>query len=218
LAGSDHPTHGALSQTPKGPCPNFNIPKHLYHIQHKQQLMKKVFPILLFLLLVLLAGQASGSYWFKVIDISPISMSPNSEANFTVLVKGLGSHGAYVNLVFKNKSEGLDTTCDKLIKYVFPAGVTKYNCSVRAKDLEPGNYSFVVDVAAAGAPSGKKTAYVEIVRTKPPEAVNLSEKANGAKTSPTAASGANASTPQATAPGFALAVLALLAASRKGWI
>ncbi|VVB72743.1 Uncharacterised protein [uncultured archaeon] len=176
--------------------------------------MKKLFPILLFMLLVLIAGQASGSYWFRVIDISPISMPPNSDANFTILVKGLGSSGAYVNLVFKNESEGIDVKCDKPIKYVFPAGVTKYNCSVKAGDMQPGNYSFVVDVAAKSAPSGKKTGYVEIVGTKHEKAtgpiVSSSQEANPQEM--------NASGPQGSpSPGFALAVLALLAMSRKRW-
>jgi ABC-type Na+ efflux pump permease subunit len=125
--------------------------------------MKTVTSILLISLLLLLAGQASGSYWFKVTDISPITVVPNSEANFTVSVKGLGSQGEYVQLIFLNKSQGIDTSCEKLIKYVFPTGTTEYNCSVKSADISPGNYSFVVDVAAKGAPSGKKTAYVNVI-------------------------------------------------------
>jgi hypothetical protein len=125
--------------------------------------MKNVTSILLILLLLLLAGESSASYWFKVTGISPITMMPNSEANFTVSVKGLGSQGEYVQLRFLNKSQGIDTSCDKLIKYVFPTGTTKYNCTVRSADISQGNYSFVVDVAAKGAPSGKKTAYVNVV-------------------------------------------------------
>jgi hypothetical protein len=125
--------------------------------------MKNVTSILLILLLLQLAGQSNASYWFKVTQISPITMMPNSEANFTVSVKGLGSQGEYVELRFLNKSQGIDTSCDKLIKYVFPTGTTKYNCTVKSADISPGNYSFVVDVAAKGAPSGKKTAYVNVV-------------------------------------------------------
>jgi hypothetical protein len=98
-------------------------------------------------------------------------MMPNSEANFTVSVKGLGSQGEYVQLRFLNKSQGIDTSCDKLIKYVFPTGTTKYNCSVKSADISSGNYSFVVDVAAKGAPSGKKTAYVNVVAPRNSEAI-----------------------------------------------
>ena len=133
--------------------------------------MKNVTSILLILLLLLLAGQANASYWFKVTGISPIIMMPNSEANFTVSVKGLGSQGEYVQLRFLNKSQGIDTSCDKLIKYVFPTGTTKYNCTVKSADISSGNYSFVVDVAAKGAPSGKKTAYVNVVAPGNGEAI-----------------------------------------------
>jgi hypothetical protein len=140
-----------------------SIPETSLSLQNNLMLMKKVTSILLISLLLLLAGQASASYWFKVTDISPITMMPNSEANFTASVKGLGSQGEYVELRFLNQSQGIDTSCDKLIKYVFPTGTTKYNCSVKSADISPGNYSFVVDVSAKGAPSGKKTAYVNVV-------------------------------------------------------
>jgi hypothetical protein len=125
--------------------------------------MLRSLPIMLFLLLLMQAGPADGSYWFQVIDVSPIRLASHEEANFTVSVKGLGSQGAYVELVFKNLSQGLTISCPKMIKYVLPTGVTKYNCTIRAGDLAAGNYSFVVDAAAAGAPSGKRTAYVEIM-------------------------------------------------------
>jgi hypothetical protein len=184
--------------------------------------MKRAFLVPLFLLLLLLAGQVNASYWFKVIDISPINLTPNSESNFTVAVKGLGSKGAYVELVFKNKSQGIDTSCEKMIKYVFPAGVTRYNCTVKAEDVAPGNYSFVVDVSAKGAPSGKKTAYIEVVGAEagrsidhpsnraPPEGMPQSMQKN---------EGANANQmptePQAKgipSPGFAMASLVMLSA------
>ena len=106
---------------------------------------------------------ANASYWFQVIDITPVEMLPNSEANFTVSVKGLGSDRAYVELVFRNVSEGLTITCPKKIQNIFPQGVTNYDCIVGAGDLLPGNYSFVADVVVAGAPSGKKTGYVNII-------------------------------------------------------
>ncbi len=124
--------------------------------------MKTHFSLILIPLLLLLAGLAGASFWFQVIDVSPIEVTPGSEANFTVSVKGLGSERAYVELVFKNKTEGLDFSCPKMIKNVFPAGVTKYNCTVKAADVPPGNYSFVVDAAARGSPSGKKTAFINV--------------------------------------------------------
>lgn len=139
-------------------------------------LMKNHFSVLLILLLLLLAGQATASFWFKVIEVTPIEMTPHSEANFTVSVKGLGSERAYVELVFKNKTEGIDFICPKMIKNVYPTGVTKYNCSVKAADVPPGNYSFVVDVAATGSPSGKKTAFINVVAVKSPAAIEPREQ------------------------------------------
>jgi len=120
------------------------------------------FYISLIALLSLLSGQADASFWFQVREITPIEMMPNSEANFSVSVKGLGSERAYVELVFKNVTDGFDFFCPKMIKNVFPAGITQYNCSVKAGDVPPGNYSFVVDVAVKGAPSGKKTGFINI--------------------------------------------------------
>jgi len=155
--------------------------------------MKTAFLILSLLLFLLLAVQASGSFWFQVIDISPINLTPNSEADFTVAVKGLGSQGSYVALVFKNMSQGLDISCSKQIKYVLPAGVTKYNCTIKAGDIVPGNYSFVVDVAASGSPSGKKTAFVQVLPTRPaqekgPQQEELQEATQADKANQTSAS------------------------------
>jgi len=195
--------------------------------------MKTVFPVMLFMLLLLLSGQASGSYWFQVIDVSPINLPPYSEANFTIAVKGLGSNGAYVELVFKNMTKGLDVSCPKMIKYVFPAGVTMYNCTLKSGDVNPGNYSFVVDVAAKGSPSGKKTAYVEVLGMNGRAAVprvaaassgaasnamsadNLtSTEAQSEKTDQTASTsqGQGKGTP---GPGAILGALCLLLASRR---
>jgi hypothetical protein len=139
--------------------------------------MKNHFSLLLVPFLLLMAGLAGASFWFQVIDVTPIEMTPNSEANFTVSVKGMGSERAYVQLVFKNIAEGLDFTCDRRIKNVFPAGVTKYNCTVKIADLPPGNYSFVVDVAATGSPSGKKTAFINVVEAKSGAAIVPENKA-----------------------------------------
>jgi hypothetical protein len=177
--------------------------------------MKKIFSILFFLAL-LLAGQASGSYWFKVIDVSPINMTPNSEANFTVAVKGLGSQGGYVQLVFRNVSQGLNISCQKITKYVFSTGVTKFNCTVRAGDVAPGNLSFEVVSAAMGSRISKMTAYVEI------EAANQSTTVGP----PSALAAKEGMAPEANAtttsqaknvpgPGVVAAFLALLLAARR---
>ena len=155
---------------------NIISPKPLYNLQDNLILMKNHFSVLLILLLLLLAGQANASFWFKVTEVTPIVMTPHSEANFTVSVKGLGSERAYVELVFKNQTEGIDFICPKMIKNVYPTGVTQYNCSVKAADVPPGNYSFVVDVAATGSPSGKKTAFINVVAAKSPAAIEPREQ------------------------------------------
>lgn len=125
--------------------------------------MKDHLLIILVFFTLLLAGQVYASHWFQVINVTPIVATANSEANFTVSVKGLGSERDFVELVFKNESDGLEIGCPKMIKNVYPAGVTQYNCSVKVGNVPPGNYSFVVDVAAKSAPSGKRTAFVNVV-------------------------------------------------------
>ncbi len=188
--------------------------------------MKNRFSLLLISLLLLLAGQAGASYWFQVINVTPIEMTPSSEANFTVSVKGLGSERAYVELVFKNKTEGLDFTCPKMIKNVYPTGVTKYNCTVKAADVSPGNYSFVVDVAAKGSPSGKKTAFINVVAAKSDAAIEPEKQPmltgpvlqayNASKAEQTNQTPANETQAQKTpAPGAAVAILATLVAMRR---
>lgn len=178
--------------------------------------MKKVFSVLLFSAL-LLASQANGSYWFKVIDVSPIRLAPQSEANFTVAVKGLGSQGGYVQLVFRNVSQGLNISCQKITKYVFPAGVTDYNCTIRAENVAPENRSFEIEVAAKGAPLERRTVYVEVeagnsgLAVESPAATASKQEAAASKANETSASQARG----APGPGSAVAILALLLAARR---
>ena len=184
----------------------------------------KTYLSLLLVTLLLQSGPANASGgWFKVINVTTIEMTANSEANFTVSVKGMGGERGYVELVFRNKSEGFDFTCPKMIKNVFPAGVTDYNCSVKAGDVAPGNYSFVVDSVAAGARPGKMTAYIDVVEEKSQaEALYdstvdyLMDIANVGDLEPQGSD--NASRPsqpvEAPLPGAAAAVLGLLLARK----
>jgi hypothetical protein len=188
--------------------------------------MKKPLSVLLITFLLLMTtGQAGASFWFKVIEITPIEMKANSEANFTVSVKGLGSERAYVELVFKNISDGFHISCPKMIQNVFPAGVTRFNCSVNAADVPPGNYSFVADVAAKGSPSGKKTGFINVlakdgVQTIPQQdssmasepalqGYNASQDERGASEEPLAQS------QNMPAAGAAASILAMLLVFRK---
>jgi hypothetical protein len=187
--------------------------------------MKNSLSVLIIIILSLLAGQAGASFWFQVTNITPIEMAPNSEANFTVSVKGMGSERAFVELVFKNKTEGFDFSCQHLIKNVYPAGVTQYNCSVKAADVPPGNYSFVVDVAATGSPSGKKTGFINVLAEDGGKAIE--SEAGSMPTEPTmqtdnASQGGEggaeeppAQTQNTPAPGATAAILAMLLVLRK---
>lgn len=189
--------------------------------------MKSIIPFLLFLTFFLLAGQAVASYWFEVIDVTPISMTPNSDANFTVSVKGLGSQGAYVQVVFRNMSEGLSIASSDRLKYVFPAGVTKFNFTLHAGDIPPGNYSFEAGTAATGSTPGWKKAYVDVVaadviaaeeeeqiEVTPPGKETIAQNVSAVPE----AEEAPAETAQGRGmpgPGVALAVIALLLAARR---
>ena len=99
--------------------------------------MKTYLSLLLVTLLLQFSPADASGGWFKVINVTPIEMTADSEANFTVSVKGMGGERGYVELVFRNKSQGFDFNCPKMIKNVFPAGVTDYNCSVKAGDVAP---------------------------------------------------------------------------------
>lgn len=181
--------------------------------------MRRIVPILLLLAVTFFAGLAAASYWFQVVDISPITMNPNSEANFTVAVKGLGSQGTYVQLIFRNVSQGLSVNCTHNIKYVFPAGTTLFNCTMKTEDIPPGNYSFVAGTAAKGSVPGWKEGYVIVEPVKaegiiPPQKETISENISetpGAKEAP-------AGKPQQNATpglGVTMAAAALLLAWRK---
>ena len=179
-------------------------------------LMKKVVLLSLVALLLLIAGSASGSYWFQVKEVSPIKLAPDSEANFTVDVKGLGSDGAYVQVVFRNVSEGLTISCPKLIKYVFPTGVTQYNCTIKAGNIAPGNYSLEAETAAKGSPPGKKIAYVDVIAANAPPTQDLSmEMTSKKEASSSEQNQTSAQTKKTPGPGFLLAALIILLAYRR---
>jgi hypothetical protein len=180
------------------------------------RLMEKVFLLSLVALFLLLAGPSSGSYWFQVKDVSPIKLAPESEANFTVAVKGLGSQGAYVQVVFRNVSEGLAISCPRLIRYVFPTGVTEYNCTIKAGNIAPGNYSFEAETAAKGSPPGKKIAYVDVIAANAPPTLVLSPETTSKKEASSSEQNQTpAQTKKTPGPGFLLAAMIILLAYRR---
>ena len=91
--------------------------------------------------------------------------------------------------------------------------------------MAPGNYSFVVDVAAAGAPSGKMTAFINVIGPESdvaiePEggnqtAAEISAKPQADATQTAAETPAEPQAKGTPAPGAMAAVLALLLVLRR---
>jgi hypothetical protein len=171
------------------------------------------------IVILMLIGLSCASYYFVILNVSPIKLEPNSETNFTVSVKGLGSQGGYVQLVFRNLSQGLSVVRAGGTRYILSLGNRTYNCTMRAGAIEPGNYSFQVGIYAFGAKSDWKMANVTVQPPpgKLPAAGNLSENKTVAPGPPPAAermAGAPTHAPEhaqaAPGPGIAAALAALL--------
>lgn len=113
--------------------------------------MRRALPVLL---LVLLAGQAEASVFFKIVEVPTIYVSPEAEAGFNVSIQNLGSESTYAGLKFRNIPEGLSITGPKCTKWVDSGTVLEFDCQlkVEAGNVSPGDYSFDVGIAAKGAP------------------------------------------------------------------
>lgn len=182
--------------------------------------------IVLISLLLLLAGQAGANSYFKVVDISPIKVSPNSEANFTVILRSAGGSGAFAEPIFKfNTTKGLSAEAPGGLRYIVATGSRMYNCTIKAGDIAPGNYSFQVGVYAQDAPFSWRTAYaiVEVPNiTNAPLNATISNAAlNNTTTYQANESGsqANKSGPTKTpGPGVLIAIAAMIIASKRARI
>lgn len=184
--------------------------------------------IVLISLLLLLAGQASANSYFKVIEVSPIKVAPNSDANFTVTIRSEGGSGAFAEPVFKfNTTKNLSAEAPGGFRYIVATGSRLYNCTIRAEDIAPGNYSLQVGVYAQDAPYSWRTAYAIVEPTN--KSINaqlnafvnnssmVNSSLNNSATVLTNESGSGASkTSQAKTPGPGLltAIAALFLASR----
>jgi hypothetical protein len=124
--------------------------------------MKKVVMLLSLLLILLLAGDAGAAAYFRITNVSPIYIAPNSEANFTVNVKSLGPDGEYVSLIFKNLTPGLSIDYAGGLRYVVPTGTRLFNCSMRAGNVAPGNYTFDIGIYAQDAKTNWREAYAVV--------------------------------------------------------
>jgi hypothetical protein len=171
------------------------------------------------LLLLLLAGQVIAASYFKVIDVSPIHVYPNAQANFTVTLKSMGGSGAFAQPIFKT-TEGLSASVAGGLKHIVATGSRRYNCTMQAENITPGNYSFQVGVNAQSAPYSWRTAYITVeAPVKSIEAsVNKSQNANESAIpqSAEAGTGAGKIDPKGIpGPGFVLTLSALIIAARK---
>ncbi len=101
--------------------------------------MNKIVLISIFLNLLLLTGISSASYYYEILNVSEIKLAPNSDTEVNVSVKGLGSEGGYVDLIYRNLSANLTIVKDGKMKYVFPAGTTNFEHTMKAGNVEPGN-------------------------------------------------------------------------------
>lgn len=106
------------------------------------------------LLLVLLAGQADASVFFKIVEVPTVYVSPEGEAGFTVYVQNLGSESTYAGLKFRNIPEGLSIVGPRCTKWVDAGTVLEFDCQlmVEAGNVSPGSYTFEVGIVATGAP------------------------------------------------------------------
>ena len=121
--------------------------------------MNKIVLISIFFNLLLLTGISTASYYYDILNISKVKLVPNSDTEFNVSVKGLGSEGGYVDLIYRNLSTNLTIVKERKMKYVFPAGTTNFEQTMKAGNVEPGNYSFEVGITSKGSPPNWRTAY-----------------------------------------------------------
>ena len=131
--------------------------------------MKRVFAALLFLLI---AGQAEGSVFFRIVEVPAVQVSPGEEAEFTVFIQNLGSQSGYAGLMFRNVPEGLSIVGPRCTKWVDSGTRREFDCQLRveASDVPPGNYTFEIGIVAAGAPPGWTPVEVTVSRDLAPEA------------------------------------------------
>lgn len=106
------------------------------------------------LVVLLLAGQAEASVFFKIVDVPTVYVSPEGEAGFTVSVQNLGSESTYAGLKFRNIPEGLSIVGPRCTKWVDAGTILEFDCQlkVEAGDVSPGSYAFEVGIVATGAP------------------------------------------------------------------
>jgi hypothetical protein len=124
--------------------------------------MKKVASVIIFLTFLLLVNLTKASSFFEVMNISPIKMVPNSETNFVVTVKDLGSEGGYVDLIFRNLSANISVIQKGGTRYIFSGATNSFNGTIKVGDVALGNYTFGIGLSAKGSPYNWRTAYIDV--------------------------------------------------------
>ena len=183
--------------------------------------MKKVVMLLPLLIILLLAVDAGAAAYFRITDVSPIYMAQNSEANFTVAVKGLGPDGEYVKLIFKNLTPGLSIDYSGGLMYIIPTGTRLFNCSMRAGNITPGNYTFDIGIYAQDAKTNWREAYAIVEPAASIQAAPTVSIITAANSTPNASAAPQTNGMEArAAPGLCIpaTILAMLlaAARRRG--
>jgi hypothetical protein len=122
--------------------------------------------ILAFMALLLVLMPLTGaSTYFKVVDITPVVLQPNSQASFTVTIQNLGTETEAVGLLFRNLTPSLLAANLDGTPYILPVQIRQFNCTMMAEDVAPGNYSFGVGVYAHGAIPSWRDSYVLVQST-----------------------------------------------------
>lgn len=172
---------------------------------------------LLLLIVLLLPSLSIASSYFRIIDVSPIQLYPGTEANFTVTVRGLGSEGQYVKLLFRDLPPGLLVVEAGGMRYIYPTGTRAFLCRMKAEGAKEGNYSFQIGIVAKDSPYAWRTAFAAVA---PERRLALDLNASGSQSA-----SQNASSPaprakqgdgsRATPAGGALAAAAALLLARR---
>lgn len=176
--------------------------------------MNRIAPILL---LLILAGQAEANSYFKVVDVSPIHLAPGTATNFTVTLRSLGGSGAFAEPMF-NATVGLSATETGGLKYIVATGSRTYNCTMKAENIAPGNYSFQVGVYAQNAPYSWRTAYavIEAPKKATVDSVNATKNRSSLSQPNMTESRESKSIPAKTpGPGLLFAIACLILVSRR---
>jgi len=120
--------------------------------------------ILSLLLVTLIAGQASASVYFEIVDVPKVYVTSGKDANFSVQIQNGGSESTYAGLKFRNISEGISIAGPRCTKWVDSGTTKEFDCQlkVEAGDIPPGKYSFEVGISATGAPPNWQTADVVV--------------------------------------------------------